>query len=209
MEANAYEANEKQVFRSSFLNSVAGEFHKAAARNELHRNTLKLAEANYKGEMLQRVLQEENSQYSSDISSILQSIDSYAAGEQNRLESLKKAAVVGAASEKEIDFIARLDKIADIVTQEELQIMANAYKDSSIIQRKLKQVSDRRELYIDTYPGYDEKMEAAQQAAVDMKAFISSGDFGLTPTIYLEVQFKELDDLLVPVEKEADGYDNT
>lgn len=87
--------------------------------------------------------------------------------------------------------------------------MADAYKDSPLVQRKLCKVAERRGLYIDTYPDYDKKTETALQAAADIKSFIYSRDFGLAPAVYIRMQMGEADDILVPVEKEVAEDDNT
>lgn len=194
--------------RTNYLKSISGEFYKAEARHKLHLDTMALVEKNYKGEMRQKLEKEENNQYAADIGKILQNIDSLAAHEADRLTGLKRDEVAN-TSEKEISAITRIDKLADILTKEELQLMADEYKDYPLVQRKLSRVSDQKGLAIDTYPGTDKKLEIVQQSAADIKAFISSRDFGLTPSIYFKISFLEYDAILSPAEKREAEDDNT
>ncbi len=194
--------------RTNYLKSISGEFYKAEARHKLHLDTMALVEKNYKGEMRQKLEKEENSQYAADIGKILQNIDSLAAHEADRLTGLKRDEVAN-TSEKEISAINRIDKLADILTKEELQLMADEFKDYPLVQRKLSRVSSQKGVAIDTYPGTDKKLEIVQQSAADIKAFISSRDFGLTPSIYFKISFLEYDAVLSPAEKREAEDDNT
>lgn len=194
--------------RTNYLKSISGEFYKAEARHKLHLDAMALVEKNYKGEMRQKLEKEENNQYAADIGKILQNIDSLAAHEADRLTGLKREEVAN-TSEKEISAITRIDKLADILTKEELQLMADEYKDYPLVQRKLSRVSDQKGLAIDIYPGTDKKLEIVQQSAADIKAFISARDFGLTPSIYFKISFLEYDAILSPAEKREAEDDNT
>lgn len=194
--------------RTNYLKSISGEFYKAEARHKLHLDTMALVEKNYKGEMRQKLEKEENNQYAADIGKILQNIDSLAAHEADRLTGLKRDEVAN-TSEKEISAITRIDKLADVLTKEELQLMADEYKDYPLVQRKLSRVSDQKGLAIDIYPGTDKKLEIVQQSAADIKAFISARDFGLTPSIYFKISFLEYDAVLSPAEKREAEDDNT
>lgn len=188
-------------FRSGYLNGLVSAFLKAETRDELHRKTMELVQKNYAGDKLLEMTNEENRQYKEGIDRIMQDIDALAEQERERLESGKRNGVTG---EQEFEIIARIDKIADIISRDEIQIMTDTYKDSSLVQRKIKKVADSRGFDIDTYPGYDQKIETALQAAADMKNFIHSRDFGLTPALYVKMQLGEADDILSPVVKEAD-----
>lgn len=207
MEVNENTLGQQSQLRSSYLRSITSEFNKAEARNRLHEETLKLAEKNYKGEMLQRLIQEENNQYSDDIGKVLQNISALTEQEINHLAALKKDEIAN-TSEKESGAIARIDKLADILTEEELQLLADEYKEFPLVQRKLSKVSDQRGFSIDTYPGTDKKLEIVQQIAADMKGYISSRDFGLTPGIYMQISFPEYDDILSPTVKKEAADDN-
>lgn len=203
MEVNEYSTEGKRKFRSSYLNGLAGEFYKAESRTELHQKTLDLVQKNYAGDKLQEMTAEENKQYTASIDGILRDIDSLMGQEVNRLEAQKRNEVTG-TGEKEIDIITKIDRISDIVSREELQIMADTYKDSSIVQRKISKVADSRGFGIDLYPGWDKKIETVSAAAEDIKSFIHSRDFGLTPAVYIKMQLSEADDILAPVEREGD-----
>lgn len=203
MEGNGTVTAENNKFRSGYLNSLVSEFYKAKSRTELHQNTLNLVKKNYAGDKLQEMTAEENRQYMAGIDQILLDIDSLAGREQERLENEKRNEVTGNAGE-EISIIARIDSISDIVSEEELQIMADAYKDFPLVQRKLSRVAASREFGIDLYPGYDRKIEAASQSAADIKDFIRSRDFGLTPAVYIKMQLGEADSVLSPTVREAD-----
>lgn len=198
----------QQPLRSSYLNGITRQFNRAEARNRLHGETLKLAEMNYRGEMLQKLVQEENSQYSGAMEQICREIDTLAGQEAGRLERLKKEEAAN-TSDREIGAITRIDRIGDLMTREELQLMADEYRDYSLVQRKLSRVSDQRRLHIDIYPGIDQKLETVQQIAADMKGFISTRDFGLTPSIYMKISFPEYDDILSPTVKKEAADDNT
>lgn len=198
----------QQPFRSSYLRDITREFNRADARNHLHEETLKLAEKNYRGEMLQKLIQEENSQFSTDMGQVIQDIDTLAAREADRLAGLKKEEATN-TSEREIGAINRIDRIGDLMTREELQLMADEYRDYPLVQRKLSRVSDQRGIPVDTYPDIDRKLETVQQIAADMKGFISSRDFGLTPGIYMKISFPEYDDILNPTVKKEAKDDNT
>lgn len=203
MEMSKQSNKETKKFRSEYLNSLASEFYKAESRTELHQKTLDLVQKNYAGDKLQEMTAEENKQYTASIDGILQEIDILAGSEQERLENEKKNGVTG-TSEEEIHVIEKIDRISDVISEEELQIMADTYKNFSLVQRKISKVADSRGFGIDLYPGYDKKIETVLQAAADMKGFIQSRDFGLTPAIYIEVQLGEADAVLSPVVKEAD-----
>jgi hypothetical protein len=203
MDTNGSSTLETGKFRSSYLNSLVAEYFKAEARNGLHQKTMKLIEQNYAGDKLQELTAEENRQYRAGIDQILLDMDDLAGQERERLESGKRNEVTG-TSEQEMEIIAKIDRLSDIISREELQIMADTYKDSSLVQRKLRKTADNRGFGINIYPGYDQKIETVLQTAADMKSFISSRDFGLTPAFYIEMQLGEADDILSPVIKEAD-----
>ncbi len=203
MDTNGSSTLETGKFRSSYLNSLVAEYFKAEARNGLHQKTMKLIEQNYAGDKLQELTAEENRQYRAGIDQILLDMDALAGQERERLESGKRNEVTG-TSEQEMEIIAKIDRLSDIISREELQIMADTYKDSSLVQRKLRKTADNRGFGINTYPGYDQKIETVLQTAADMKSFISSRDFGLTPAFYIEMQLGEADDILSPTVKEAD-----
>lgn len=180
MDTNGSSTLETDKFRSSYLNSLVAEYFKAEARNGLHQKTMKLIEQNYAGDKLQELTAEENRQYRAGIDQILLGMDDLAGQERERLESGKRNEVTG-TSEQEMEIIAKIDRLSDIISREELQIMADTYKDSSLVQRKLRKTADNRGFGINIYPGYDQKIETVLQTAADMKSFISSRDFGLTP----------------------------
>ena len=203
MDTNGSSTLETDKFRSSYLNSLVAEYFKAEARNGLHQKTMKLREQNYAGDKLQELTAEENRQYRAGIDQILLGMDDLAGQERERLESGKRNEVTG-TSEQEMEIIAKIDRLSDIISREELQIMADTYKDSSLVQRKLRKTADNRGFGINIYPGYDQKIETVLQTAADMKSFISSRDFGLTPAFYIEMQLGEADDILSPAIKEAD-----
>ncbi len=203
MDTNGSSTLETDKFRSSYLNSLVAEYFKAEARNGLHQKTMKLIEQNYAGDKLQELTAEENRQYRAGIDQILLGMDDLAGQERERLESGKRNEVTG-TSEQEMEIIAKIDRLSDIISREELQIMADTYKDSSLVQRKLRKTADNRGFGINIYPGYDQKIETVLQTAADMKSFISSRDFGLTPAFYIEMQLGEADDILSPAIKEAD-----
>lgn len=190
-------------FRSSYLNNLAAEYYMAESRTELHQKTLDLVQKNYAGDKQQEMTAEENRQYTASIDGIIVEIDILVRQEQKRLENEKKNGVTG-TSEEEIHVIEKIDRISDIISEEELQIMADTYKDFPLVQRKIGKAADSRGFGIDLYPGYDKKIETVLQAATDMKGFIQSRDFGLTPAIYIEVQLGEADAVLSPVVKEED-----
>lgn len=190
-------------FRSSYLNNLAAEYYMAESRTELHQKTLDLVQKNYAGDKQQEMTAEENRQYTASIDGIIVEIDILVRQEQKRLENEKKNGVTG-TSEEEIHVIEKIDRISDIISEEELQIMADTYKDFPLVQRKIGKAADSRGFGIDLYPGYDKKIETVLQAAADMKGFIQSRDFGLTPAIYIEVQLGEADAVLSPVVKEED-----
>lgn len=197
----------QEPLRTNYLKDISGEFYKAENRHKLHLDTLALVEKNYKGEMRQKLEKEENSQYAADIGKIVQNIDSLAANEADRLTGLKRKEVAD-TSEKEISAIDRIERLADILTKEELQLMADEYKDYPLVQRKLSRVSDQRGLAIDIYPGIDKKLEIVQQSAADIKSFISSRDFGLAPSIYFKISFPEYDAVFSPTEEKGAENDN-
>ncbi len=203
MDTNGSNALETGKFRSSYLNSLVAGYFKAEAVDELHQKTMKLIEQNYAGDKLQELTAEENRQYRAGIDQILLDMDALAGQERERLESGKRNEVTG-TSEQEMEIIAKIDRLSDIISREELQIMADTYKDSSLIQRKLRKTADNRGFGINIYPGYDQKIEKVLQTAADMKSFVSSRDFGLTPAFYIEMQLGEADDILSPAIKEAD-----
>lgn len=203
MDTNGSSTLETDKFRSSYLNSLVAEYFKAEARNGLHQKTMKLIEQNYAGDKLQELTAEENRQYRAGIDQILLGMDDLAGQERERLESGKRNEVTG-TSEQEMEIIAKIDRLSDIISREDLQIMADTYKDSSLVQRKLRKTADNRGFGINIYPGYDQKIETVLQTAADMKSFISSRDFGLTPAFYIEMQLGEADDILSPAIKEAD-----
>ena len=203
METTGSTTMENSRLRSGYLNSLVTEFSKAEARDRLHQETMKLVQKNYAGDKLQEMTAEENRQYRAGLDQILLDMDVLAGQERERLENGKRNEVTG-SSEQEMEIIARIDSISDIISREELQIMADTYKDSSLVQRKLRKAADSRGLGIDTYPGYDQKIETTLQAAEDMKSFIRSRDFGLTPAFYIKMQLAEADDILSPVVKESD-----
>lgn len=208
MEVNESTTGQQSPLRSSYLNGITRQFNRADARNHLHEETLKLAERNYRGEMLQKLIQEEKSQYSGDMEQICREIDTLAGQEAGRLERLKKEEATN-TSEREIGAINRIDRIGDLMTREELQLMADEYRDYPLVQRKLSRISDQRGIPVDTYPDIDRKLETVQQIAADMKGFISSRDFGLTPGIYMKISFPEYDDILNPTVKKEAKDDNT
>lgn len=198
----------QQPIRSSYLNGITRQFNRAEARERLHAETLKLAEKNYRGEMLQKLVQEENSQYLGDMEQICREIDTLAGQESGRLERLKKEEAAN-TSDREIGAITRIDRIGDLMTRDELQLMADEYRDFPLVQRKLSRVSDQRGIPIDTYPDIDRKLETVRQVAADMKGFISSRDFGLAPGIYMKISFPGYDDILSPTAKKEAEDDNT
>lgn len=215
MEVTGNSTNEKKLFRSSYLNALSEKFRKASAQNEMHKGVLKLAQENYKGDKLQSLTAEQNRQNAEESARLLQEIDTLALQELDRLEAARKSWRTE-TGEDELDIITRLEKTADILTENELQSMADTYKDSDLVQRKLRKVAGGRGFHIDTYPGYDKKTETVRQTAADIKSFIHSGDFGLTPEIYISMSMKEADDILCPAgkepentEKEAERHDNT
>lgn len=208
MDVNESSMKQQEQLRSSYLNSITKQFNKAEARNRLHEQTLKLAEKNYRGEMLQNLSREENSQFSEDMQKICLEIDALAEGEAGRLEGLKREEVAN-TSDKEIGAITRIDRIADLMTRDEMQLMADEYRNFPLVQRKLSKISNQRGIPVNTYPGIDQKLEAVNQVAADMKGFISSRDFGLAPGIYMKISFPEYDDILDPTIKKEAEDDNT
>lgn len=201
MDTNGSNTLETSQFRSSYLNSLVEKYFKAEARNDLHQKTMKLIEQNYAGDKLQEMTAEENRQYKAGIDQILLDMDVLAGQERERLESRKRNEVTG-TSTQEMEIIAKIDRLSDIISRDELQIMADTYKDSSLVQRKISKTADSRGFGINTYPGYDQKIETVLETAADMKSFISSRDFGLTPAVYIKMQLGEADDILSPVVKE-------
>lgn len=204
MEVNGNTTEEKKPFRSGYLNALSGKFRKASAKNGMHKEVMQLAQKNYKGEMLQNITAEQNRKHAEETDLILQEIDTLAMQELERLETKKKSGRTE-TGEDELDIITRLDKTADILTRDELQSIADTYKDSDLVQRKLRKVAEDRELYIDTYPGFDKKISTVRQTAADTKSFIHSSDFGLTSEIYFSTYLNEADDILCPVERETES----
>ena len=200
MEVNGNSTEEKKTFRSGYLNALSEKFRKASVKNGMHKEVMKLAQKNYKGDMLQNITAEQNRQHAEQTALILQEIDTLAMEELERLETAKKSGRTE-TGEDELDIITRLDKTADILTRDELQSMADTYKDSDLVQRKLRKVAEGRGLYIDIYPGFDKKVSTVRQTAADIKSFIHSSDFGLTPEIYIGTYLNEADDILCPVER--------
>lgn len=203
METNMYSNEGIQKFRSEYLNRLVRELSAAESSSRMHEETMQLAQKNYAGDMLLKVRMEGKRQFETRINQILLNIDTLLAQERERLETQKRNEITG-TNEKEIDIITRLEAIADIISQEELQIMADTYKDSSLVQRKLYKVAEQRRFGIDTYPGYDKKIETISEAAAGIKGFIHSRDFGLAPAVYIKMQLGEADDILSPVKKEVD-----
>ncbi len=204
MDTNGSNTLETGKFRSSYLNSLVAEYFKAEASNDLHQKTMKLVEQNYAGDKLQELTAEENRQYRAGIDQILLDIDALAGQERERLENGKRNEVTG-TSAQEMEIIDKLDRLSDIISREELQIMADTYKDSYLVQRKIRKTADSRGFGINIYPGYDQKIETVSETAADMKSFISSRDFGLTPAVYIKMQLGEADDILSPVVKEDEA----
>lgn len=204
MDTNGSNTMENSRFRSGYLNSLVTEFSKAEARDRLHQETMKLVQKNYAGDKLQEMTVEENRQYKAVIDQILLDMDVLAGQERERLESGKRNEITG-TNTQEMEIIAKIDRLSDIISREELQIMADTYKDSSLIQRKIRKTADSRGFDINTYPGYDQKIETVLETASDMKGFISSRDFGLAPAVYIKMQLGEADDILSPAVKEDEA----
>ena len=169
-------------FRSSYLNALVKEYHKARAQEEMHKETLKQAQKRYRGEMLQEITAEENRQHHDQMAAVLQMIDTLTEKEKERLEASRKNEIMGAGGTDD-SILTSLDRTGDILTRDELQMIADTHKDSSLVQRRLYRIAERRGLYINTYPGYDEKISTLLQTAADIKGFIHSRDFGLSPAI--------------------------
>lgn len=191
-------------FRSSYLNALVKEYHKARAQEEMHKETLKQAQKRYRGEMLQEITAEENRQHQDQMAAILRTVDTLTEKEKEHLEACRKDELTGSGRTDD-SILARLDRIGDIISRDELQMVADAHKDSSLVQRKLYRIAERRGLYIDTYPGYDEKITTLLQTAADIKGFIHSQDFGLSPAIYITSGMEDADDILIPVKKTGGG----
>ena len=204
MDTNGSNTLETGKFRSSYLNSLVASYFTAESRNDLHQKTMKLVEKNYAGDKLQEMTAEENRQYRAGIDQILLDVDALAGQEQEKLENGKRSEVTGTSSQ-EMEIIAKIDRLSDIISREELQIMADTYKDSSLVQRKIRKTADSRGFGIKIYPGYDQKIETVLGTAADMKSFISSRDFGLAPAVYIKMQLGEADDILSPVVKEDEA----
>ncbi len=204
MEMNTATAAGTQKFRSSYLNALVKEYHKARAQEEMHKETLKQAQKKYKGELLLEITAEENRQHHGQMAAILQTVDTLTEKEKERLEACRKNELTGSGGTDD-SILARLDRIGDIISRDELQMVADTHKDSSLVQRKLYRIAERRGLYIDTYPGYDEKISTLLQTAADIKGFIHSRDFGLSPAIYVTSGMEDADDILFPVEKTGNG----
>ncbi len=191
-------------FRSSYLNALVKEYHKARAQEEMHKETLKQAQKRYRGEMLQEITAEENRQHHDQMAAVLQMIDTLTEKEKERLEASRKNEIMGAGGTDD-SILTSLDRTGDILTRDELQMIADTHKDSSLVQRRLYRIAERRGLYINTYPGYDEKISTLLQTAADIKGFIHSRDFGLSPAIYITSGMEDADDILVPVERTGGG----
>lgn len=190
----------QDTLRSPYLNALVETLRAAQNSVQAHKEKIRQLQDNYKGELLLSAVSEENSRHTSNIGSILENIDRMARTEQETLQAQKKGDILNTGADNEI--LAKIDRMDGLLTEEELQMIADTYRSSDLIQRKCSHTAKKYGLHISTYPSTDDKSRTIAETAEQIKNLIQSDSFGLETEIYLKMGMPEADDILAPRERE-------
>lgn len=188
------------AFRSPFLNTLVRKLRDAQEAEQHHTEKRRQLQNNYKGELLLSAVSEENSRHASEIRNILEDIDRMTQSEQERLRAKKKEDLLNTGDESGI--LAKLDRTDGLLTEEELQMIADACPHSEIVQRKCLKTAETHGYHINTRPSIDRQIQTIADTAENIKSYIHSGNAGLEAEIYIKIGLPEADDTLAPAEKE-------
>ncbi|MCM1539319.1 MAG: hypothetical protein NC254_13095 [bacterium] len=190
----------RDTLRSPYLNALVEALRAAQNSMQAHKEKIRKLQDNYKGELLLSVISEENSRHTSNIVSILDNIDRMVQTEQQTLRMQKKDDILNTGTDNEI--LAKIDRMDGLLTEDELQMIADTYCRSELVQRKCSHTAKKYGLHISTYPSTDDRIRTVAETAEQIKNLIQSDSFGLETEIYLKMGMPEADDILVHKERE-------
>lgn len=179
-------------YKSSFIHHIIESKDAAEECLEQHKTNVQAIQKMYKGEYLDRELQNEDKRYSEKKEDICNSIKHYHDMEIERLTLEKKNAMFQAHE----SILALLEGQKDILTPEELQDIVDKYKDNSLIQRRVKAIAEEKMVYLNYYPDADEKMRAVNEMAEAFTNWIRCDNLGMETAIYIKMAVGEYDNML-------------
>lgn len=182
------------AYRSEFINRILQVFHDAEEIVESHHMAVAAFQKNYIGEKLYQLLQAEKIQYQNQIIDISEQMNSLKEKEIQKLMDKKEDELQNAPE----NILNVLSSQADILTDDEIQLIADRYKDSYLIQRRIKAIAEKKDFAITIYPEIDKKIAAVSDIASVYMDWIQRREFGLEVAIYEKNTLKTYDDILEP-----------
>ncbi len=183
---------QQNSFRSSFINSIINLYYSAESIVKDSNDKIAFNKDNYKGQLLEENNQAEKQLCQSNLELIRSKIEEL---RDNELELLSRK------KENELqhpfkDTLDNLTILKDIITEDELQIYADKCKDSELVQRRIKNIAKEKKLNVNTYPGFNEKMEAVKEIASAFIRYVQQGNLGLEAALYIKTNMSNYDELL-------------
>lgn len=184
--------HQQNNFRSGYINNVLALFYSAESMSRDRQNRQAANAENYKGQLLSEMNRVEEQRCRNNLETVCGQIEILRDKETELLTKQKENELIQPPN----PVLENLANMEDIITREELQLYADKYKESPLVQRRIRRIADKRGFHISTYPEFDKKIETVLEIASAFISYIKSGNFGLEPAAYIESSLHDYDKVL-------------